>query len=271
VREADTACGQSVRRVGSRLTLGSVTSVTLVGSSPQISVPLRVVCLICLVCEEFPAYRGGMHTSPTEEPLRHFAQIIKLSASKVYRQRVEGRVYALTFADVHAAALVIASQRCDFWSDQVAGARKDLTLHIHQWLDREMRALGWKRIRTREGRRRWMPTHVELPYGGDPDALGRLTKLAYPQPDDDEYRLSPEWEPMNRQQRLEYGSILLTQYPRLTAEFMTLDAETKPVKTGWEKWRDAQELKRDRLRVKWGRELNEARYILKYGDLPNVA
>ena len=191
---------------------------------------------------------------------RYFADIVKFTASKV-RDRW-GHVFE--FSDLEQEAWNIALHRWQLWSDQKPLARKDLTIHLNTWVQKQLPAKGWKRIRTEDGKRRWVPTAVTLPY--DPQKVSLdLHPLPWA-PDDSEdceLRLASDWAPMGRKKRDRFARILMQRYPVLVREFASLEATTKPGNRSHAEWSKRKEAARAKLRVKWARELAEARYAVE--------
>lgn len=157
-------------------------------------------------------------------------------------------------------AWLLAGDRWEAWENP-GHARVDLRLKLYHWVEGTLPALGYSRVRTQEGRR-WM--RMEIPANPF-DVLDYLAHKAQETEDDEAeeiaYSLQADWEPMDRGTRIRFGRLLLDKYPRLCAEFWRLEATGTPNKPR----------ARAMLRVKWAKELAEARYMALYGPLALAA
>ena len=177
------------------------------------------------------------------------AKDVHNSYGHIYRKR-----------ELISQAWAIAGGRWETWENP-GHARTDLRLKLYHWVEGDLPALGYSRIRTSEGRR-WVRIEIpESPF----DVRGYLANKTQDAGDDEAeeiaYSLQADWEPMDRGTRIRFGRILLDDYPRLCAEFWRLEA------TGMRNKPRARAM----LRVKWARELAEAKFIALYGPLANVA
>jgi hypothetical protein len=197
-----------------------------------------------------------------EAVARHFAQAVSLTARKVHRSW--GHVF--DFRDLEQEAWAIALTRWQLWSDQVPAARKDLEIHLRRWVDKRLPELGWKRVRTEGGGRRWVPAMTVLTYDPQNMSERHSAPWAVDDPEPGFRPLAADWAPMGRKKRERYARIVMQRYPVLVAEFEAIEGVGKPSNRSYAEWCQRRDVQRARLRVKWARELAGARYAVEgYG------
>lgn len=191
-----------------------------------------------------------------EAAARYFADVVKFTTCKAHD--TWGHVFE--FRDLEQECWAIALQRWQGWGDQKAFARNDLKFHLRKWIERQLSARGWKRIRT-EDKRRWVPTASERSY--DPHIMAVVdnsSPWAVESDEDCELRLTADWAPMGRGKRERYARILMHRYPVLASEFEGLEAMPKPSNLSHSEYERRKERSRAKLRVKYATELATARY-----------
>jgi hypothetical protein len=170
-------------------------------------------------------------TPPMPEVVaRHFKDAVEASARKIHRRWR----HVFTIEDLMSEAWIIALVRWQLWSDQIGSARRDLDIHLRNWVRAQLYARGWSQT-TVDGKRRWQPppaTATETPW--DPDWLAVLDPEVTEDDEDCELSLSPDWAPMGRRKRERYARILFQRYPVLVAEFEAVENQLKPAKLSHE-------------------------------------
>jgi hypothetical protein len=195
----------------------------------------------------------------------YFSGVVKSAARKMHR-----RWDRFDVDDLEQEAWSIALRNWQLWSDQKAMAHKDLNIHLWHWVETQLPALGYQRVRAEDGKRRWVQTVREQSFR--PEVM---SNIAAPDPEDDgdcELRLTADWAPMGRKTRERYARILLQRYPVLVQEFTALEELPKPSNRSHEEHAHRKEQSRARLRVKYAQELAAARYAVEgFGSLEAVA
>jgi hypothetical protein len=195
-----------------------------------------------------------------EAVARYFANAVKAAACRVYSRW--GSVYDLN--ELHSEAWVIAMQRWQMWSDQERGAKYDLYLRLSDWVHKDLASKGWKRVRTEDGKRRWVPPVSGPEVPRDPQTPG-LDGHSAPWAEDqgDDIQLGLDWRPMARSERHRFARVLMREHPVLVTEFLTLGDAVKPSNLSHAEWSRRQEAKRAKLRLKYATELATARYAVE--------
>jgi len=80
-----------------------------------------------------------------------------------------------------------------------------------------------------------------------------------------------DWQPIGNGLRERYARILISRYPELVGDFITLDSVRKPPRVSAARFRASQNRERAKLRVKWAAELATARYAVEGFEEPKAA
>ena len=80
--------------------------------------------------------------------------------------------------------------------------------------------------------------------------------------------LPMDWPELTVRQVIMFAAILFRDHVPLCVDFYRLETREKPARMNRAEWARSKERQRAGLRIKWGRELDAARYEALYGEKP---
>lgn len=196
-----------------------------------------------------------------------YESAVKGAARDVYN--TYGHFGVFTKRELVDEGWLIAQDRWETWPS--AGyARTDLRQKLYHYVERGFPAHGINRVRTSDGRRIYQRTEFPAdPFGfmslvirstlGIPDAAYADKPAVHEGPNAVSLLGAMSWGQMDGIQALKFGSILFRDHLLLCADFCRLECRS-----------GQQDIERRRanLRIKWGRELDAARYEAIFGVKP---
>ena len=182
----------------------------------------------------------------------------------------------------------IAGDRWETWEgkDNPQGAaRVDIRLHLYSWCQGNAAAYGFERYRTQEGKTRYRRAEygflplksgatvadfiwstIGIPGAELMAAITAEEQLGHPAR---RYvNLPMDWPELTVRQVIMFAAILFRDHVPLCVDFYRLETREKPARMNRAEWARSKERQRAGLRIKWGRELDAARYEALYGEKP---
>src|SRR5260221_2512072 len=181
-----------------------------------------------------------------------------------------------TYWELYALALEVASGRYELWDAGAFPPGTDLRMHLRRAVRTDRYIRGWRQITNKEtGKREWVIPREHVPIGRDIARLGTWEtephKVIFGEDDAEPYKLAADWPSMTKGDWRRFAPFMEARYPEVCDAFEAVDQQARPKgmhRTAW-----AKELDRARalLRVRFARELAEARFGVTYGGLMAVA